>query len=272
MKNPGGGAAVPHPYRGEIDPEYTKPGRLPFPLDPSVLLSRESTRILHSGRNRIGVITVPSPTGGEELVIKEFGVRGIRRLKCLVEPSPALKAWRGARILSQRGLGTPLPVAYLEKRRRGWLESCSFITPLAAGAREIRGMFENLSVGRRTELLANLAEFVSECHGRGALHRDLSDGNVLVTPDSRGYRFLLVDTNRVRAKRRIGRIRGLKNLIRLGIPPGLQKDFLKHYLGNGPVPRWAWIWYRMNKSGYSGLLRFKRRLRLRRLAEKLRIQ
>jgi len=273
LNKPGGEAGVPPAYRGSIDPEYRVPGRLPYPLDPDLLLSSGKCRILHSGRNRIGVISVSPPgKGEEELVIKEFRIRGVRRLKSRVEPSPAFKSWRGARILRERGLGTPAPVAWLEKRRGRRLEICYYISTMATGMREIRGLFGELSGDGRMEMLSALAEFVSGCHRGGVLHRDLSDGNVLVSRDFRDIRFMLVDTNRVRGKNRVGRIRGLRNINRLGIPPGLQSEFLKAYLGMKDIPWRFRAWYRMNKAGFSGWIRLKKALRLRRLAERLRIQ
>ena len=273
MKIRSGPAGSPAFNRGEIAPAYQGLVFQPSILDPARLMSDPACRIIHSGRNRVGIAALTSAEGrGEEVVIKEFRPRGFKRLRTLVVASPALKSWRGSLAMTAAGVATPAPVAYFEKRRGPWLEKCFFITAYAGGMREIRGLYEPLPEERRRRLVSDLAGFLAAGHRGGILHRDLSDGNVLVAESGGGYRFQLVDTNRVRVKRRIGPLRGVRNLIRLGVPPGLRLFFLRRYLGVEAVPRRYLWWYRLFKGGYGAFLRLKRRLRLRRLAEWLKIQ
>src|SRR4030042_1583003 len=72
------------------------------------------------------------------------------------------------------------PAGYLEKRKRGLGERSFFFAARVDGAEEIRGLFRRLPAVELEPLLPALAAFLSQCHDRGILHRDLSAGNVLV--------------------------------------------------------------------------------------------
>ena len=86
------------------------------------------------------------------------------------------------------------------------------------------------------------------------------------------FRFYLTDTNRIRIKRHIGLLRGVKNLIRLGVPMDSQDFFLKQYLSPKQLKKYLWLWYKMNKMTYSWYIKLKKRLKLKQLARKLKIQ
>jgi hypothetical protein len=134
-------------------------------------------------------------------------------------------------------------------------------------------LFRQLPHEELSPLLRELARYLARCVSSGILHRDLSDGNVMVDKKvSERFRFYLLDTNRIRIRRHVGTFRGIKSLIRLGIPPELQRLFLTEYLSPSPVKSIHWLWYRLNKSCFTGYIRFKQLLRLKRLAERLKIQ
>jgi hypothetical protein len=236
-------------------------------------LRGEGAEVLHSGRNTVTAVRI-SPAGGRslDLVVKEFGLRGFLRLKTLLVPSKAAKAWRGAKALLAAGLQTPAPVAWLEARRGGTVRRALFITERAAGT-EIRGILRDRPEAELRPLLGELARVLRAGHDRGVLHRDLSDGNVLVERRADGgYDFRFLDTNRVRRRGRIGGRARAKNLIRLGIPPALRGFFLERYAGgDGPTPAFARR-YNRAKAAYERFLKFKKKAKLRRLAQKLKIQ
>lgn len=237
-------------------------------------LDGPGAEIIHEGRNRLGIVTWPWMIAGfPRVVVKEFGFRGLNRLKSLFGPSKAARAWRGAVALVERGLPTPFPVAFLEARRRGLVSRGYFLAGQVADAPEIRDLFRRLEGEEMGRLLAALAPFLRECHDMGILHRDLSDGNILVKrAEDESFRFFLLDTNRIRVRRRIGRRARVRNLVRLGVPAARQREFLDLYLGEGGRPGLWFAYYRARKSAYAGAVALKKKLRLRALARKLRIQ
>jgi serine/threonine protein kinase len=261
-------------YRGEVASEFDDSLFVEAILYPEELWTRPEAEILHDKRNRVGTVRVLLSSGlNRDVAVKEFPSRGIVRLKSFFQPSKAVRAWRGALALQERGLGTAAPAAYLEKRRRGLVERSYFFAAKIDDAEEIRGLFRSLPATDLERLLSELAAFLSCCHECGLLHRDLSDGNILVKKDESGRPlFYLLDTNRIRIRKKLGGFRRSKSLIRLGIPPGFQKFFLGKYFGEKPLREVHWFWYKMNKTVFAGYISLKKNLRLRQIARFLRIQ
>ena len=261
-------------FRGRLEADYQSPGFVRAISDCHKLLNKSSTKILHEGRNRIGVVRISG--GGkeaEEIVIKEFRTRGINKIKSIVLHSKAYKAWRGSNQLKGCGIKTPVPLAFLEKKHGLFLEQSFFLSGMVRGIEEIRHLFPSLSGDKLRLLLKELSRFLLYSHQQGILHRDLSDGNILVRKDEHGkYIFYLIDTNRIRKKKRIRGLSRVKNLIRLGVPPASQREFLMLYLGKERLNNLFWFWYKLNKNTYSGFIGLKKKLRLKKIAEKLKIQ
>ena len=262
------------PYRGEVTAEFDDPLFVEAILYPEELWTRPEVELLHDKRNRVGTIRVLLSSGlSRDIVVKEFSSRGIVRFKSLLQPSKAARAWRGALALKERGLGTASPAAYLEKRKHGLVERSYFFAARIDDAEEVRGLFRSLRATDLEPLLSGLAAFLSLCHDRGLLHRDLSDGNVLVKKDASGRTlFYLLDTNRIRIHKKVGGFRRSKNLIRLGVPPAFQKFFLRGYFRERPLRKAHWFWYKINKAVFTGYVGLKKKLRLRQIARFLRIQ
>ena len=261
-------------YKGMVLAAYDDPPFLQAIREPEEFWRQPGFEILAEQRNRLGVFRF-SLSGGEvkSIIVKEYSSRGVNKLKSLFLPSKAARAWRGALALGQRGLPTARPVAYFEKRRAGFVERSFFLSEKVEGAEEIRGLFRRPPAFDLDPLLSALAGHLSLCHEKGILHRDLSDGNILVKGDEPGsFSFYLLDTNRIRVRKKIGASSRVKNLIRLGIPPSLQKPFLKNYFGERPLEMTSWVWYKMNKAVYAGYVELKKKLRLKRLARKLGVQ
>jgi len=260
--------------RGKVWPSYNQPLLLRAISDCSKLLDSPSCQIIHQGRNRLGIVVLPSK-GGEkmEVVIKEFRLQGIDRWKSLFFPSKAAKAWRGACLLLSHQINTPSPVAYLEQRGNFLIKRGYYLCQRMPEAEEIRFLFPKLSAAELKVMLKSLANFLAECHQKGIFHGDLSDGNILVKKQNdQKYEFFLIDTNRIRAKKHLPLWLKLKNLVRLGVPASFQGFFLEQYLGRFNLTRSRWRWYRLCKQCFSGYIQLKKRLHLRPLARKLKIQ
>lgn len=261
-------------FRGWIHPSYNHPPFIEAISDCHRLLSLPQCQILLERRNRVGIVPLKLQDKKKaEVVIKEFKTQGIDKIKSLFLPSKALRAWKGATALVEEGIDTSFPIAYLERRKKGFLDESFYLAEKLSGAEEIRYSFLNYSSEKLRPLLKSLAHHLSHCHRKSVLHRDLSDGNILVKMENdRKFRFYFIDTNRIRFPSKLSLLRRIKNLIRLGIPPHFQHFFLEQYLGSSRFSRFLWFWYRANKIIYTWFIALKRKLRLRQLAQKLKIQ
>ncbi len=231
-----------------------------------------AAHVLLDARNRIVALPLAAGPGRfVDAVAKEFRPAGLKRLKTLAFPSKAVKAWRGAAACLERDVPTPRPMACLERRRAGIVAESWFVSGWIENASEIRPLFLELGGEDLRILIMELAAFLRRAHEQGILHGDLSDGNILVSGPP-PYRFFLIDTNRIRARRRLSRRVRIRNLIRLGVPPDAQEAFLDAYLGEGKASTGLRRLYRRAKKRYAANVALKKKLRLRRLAEKLKIQ
>lgn len=237
------------------------------------LLSSPEAEVLHEGRNRIIAVRLP---GGREAVVKIFGVRGPQKWKTLIFRSKGLRAWRGAHALKENSFGTPTPIAAFERRRRGLAVESVYIAGRVRGGREIREWFRGRPESVLRDLLAALAPVLARMHQAGIVHRDLSDGNILILEKAPSrLEFLFLDTNRVRVRRCVGPFARARNLVRLGVPPALRPYFLEEYaVSAGPLfPRRRFgLYYRTAKRTFAFWLAAKKKLRLRKAARRLGLQ
>jgi serine/threonine protein kinase len=262
------------PFNGKIHPDYNHPDILEKLSDCKSLLDEPSTRILLEGRNRIGCCRFRMPDGeDEDVVIKEYCIHGINWLKSLLLPSKAFKAWQGSNTLVQKGISTPAPIAYLETRKGMFLDSSYFLSAMLEDVVEVRSLLPVLSGEELEVLLVEVARYLSRFWEEGILHRDLSDGNILVKKRDNGcHDFYIIDTNRIRHKRRLGVLLAVKSLIRLGVPSANQRFFLQEYLQPRRLNNFLWFWYKLNKHTFTGYIGLKKVLRLKKIARKLKIQ
>lgn len=265
-------------FKGRVHPDYNTPEFLRALSGGRALVSSPAARVLLDKRNLVAAVSIPvsgppQAASAVDAVVKEFRASGFKKIKTLVVPGKAAKAWRGAAACLVRRVPTPLPLAYLERRERGFVVESYFVAARIAAAPEVRSLLRTLPPEDLSRLLAALARFLVFAHNQGILHHDLSDGNVLVRSSRPGaYDLFLIDTNRIRVRREISLLGRVRNLVRLGVPPAYQDDFLRLYLNDRRGARALRLWYRLNKQGYTGFGAFKRALRLKRLAERLGIQ
>jgi len=262
-------------YEGEVAEEYAGAEFLALLAEPEKLTAAPGAEVLLDGRNRVVAVKIGSPAGGTiDAVVKEFRLQGINKLKSAFLRSKAAKAWRGALALAGTGFNTPRPIAYLEKRSGRFIERSFFIAERIYGCREIRDDFREAKAETLRPLLSGLARTLFGLHEEGILHRDLSDGNILVKEESGKFHFLFLHTNRVRAKRRLSPGRRAKNLVRLGVPPAHRRYFLEQYAaaGDRPLREMFVFWYKLSKGGFAGWQKVKKALRLKKLARRMKIQ
>ncbi len=259
-------------FRGMLLKEYYQPSILDVLARIDELSRAPEAQVLLESRNRVVVVKLPlSPGEEKEVVVKEFRPQGLTRIRESLFASRAKRAFYRALDLKERNLATPEPIGFLEHKKRG--KKGYYLSLKVSEGTEVRHLFRHLSSSGLESLLHDLARFIRRAHDQGVLHRDLSDGNILARfSHLQGWHFCFLDTNRVKIKNKIGLWKGIKNLIRLGIPSVHQKYFLRSYLEKPNLPLTYWCWYRWLKLTFSGWIKIKKALRLKTLARFFKIQ
>lgn len=263
------------PFKGEIDDAFRGPEFEAALSRLRELIADPRAEVLFKGRNTVVALDLPLGSGRSiSCVAKSYRAAGLQKLKTLVVPSKAAKAWKGARAVAASGIETPRPLAYLERRSGGTVAESFFVAERVPGLPEIRALLRDPGPAGLHPLLDALAGSVASLHRAGLLHRDLSDGNILVRAAASGYTFAYLDTNRVRVRKRLGVSARARNLVRLGIPPADRMFFLERYAaarGEKLSPVFVHF-YKQAKLAFATWLRVKKALRLKRAARALRIQ
>ena len=183
--------------------------------------------VIYDKRNQLRVIEAPDGTlvnakrycvpHAINRVVYSLGIRQPKGRRSFLYP---------ARLL-ERGIDTPEPIAYIERRTCGMLGLSYFVSvqsPLGHTLYEL----SNSAEGTYEDLAEAVGRFVAMMHDREVLHLDLSPGNILWDKDEQGYHFAVVDINRMRFGK-VSMQQGCATLCRLWGPKRLTELVASSY-------------------------------------------
>ncbi len=146
--------------------------------------------LIHSGRNLIWQQSL----SGQNVAIKAYGSSFIKSLIYIVRKTKAQRAFENAKELRARGVPTPAPLSFGEKRGfMGRLEKSVYISLYE----ESYPLEKYLDI-KDLHVIEEFARFTAEIHRKGIIHRDLNSTNVRVTFDHGKPEFSLIDVNRMK--------------------------------------------------------------------------
>lgn len=157
---------------------------------------------------------------GHALVVKEYlQPRPVAALRYRLGAARGERAWRAARLLRERGVPTPEPVALVELDGRRHLLT-RFVPDAIPLDRMLRERFaKGADLATKRGLLQALGRWLRGLHALGIHHGDCSAKNVLVVPGERPG-FVLLDLDALAPGRRPSWRRRVKSLCQLVDPPG----------------------------------------------------
>jgi hypothetical protein len=220
---------------------------------PETLNPPAKKQALRHARNAIWSLPDPRNPGQQVTVKKPVRMYWHKTLLDRFKPSKAKRSWNGAMELLRRGVGTAMPVAYIEHTHDNTLRRnfyiCDFVPHQFAiskafmAFREGATEFEGLSA---EHVYQAFARFCLHMHHSGIYFRDFSGGNILVQREGEQLQFVLIDTARLHATPRATpmshRLADLTRALNKLHWEG-RKQFLQIYLGmSGRRLSWQYLW------------------------------
>jgi len=174
------------------------------------LFDHEGTTI-YEARNQLKTYCVE----GLDMVVKSFKrPHFINRIAyTFFRPSKAKRSYEHALELLKRGIPTPEPIAYIEKKKIGFLDRSYYVCVFERDFSEIRQ--EMLGLRGDKSFLKALATFIADVQNKGVLQQDLSPGNILSKTENGQLFFMLVDINRTEFFDAISQDERYKNFARI---------------------------------------------------------
>ncbi len=168
--------------------------------------------IVYQARNTLKRIS----HGNCDFVVKRYAVPIFmnRVAYTFFRKSKARRAYENASRLTEYGIATPAPVAYMELKRGGLLHDAYFVSVADEAPFMMRQYVDFVNSGE--DIIKQFARFTKRIHDADILHLDYSPGNILFSVDGSGKAsFSIIDLNRMRFGVPLTRRERLRNFRRL---------------------------------------------------------
>ena len=179
---------------------------------------RES--VLKSKPNLIYKVTLPQKPlfPFPQVAVKICNPRNVfKRLLSPLQDSKAERSFSAARHLIANSLDTPFPLAFLEKRKNGFVVESYYIAEYIDDYVKISDyLSENPENYKEIkEMILAVSDYVKRMHDSEMVHRDLNLANFLLSGKGKKKRLVLVDLNRYRIHKKISPFRRVFDIGRL---------------------------------------------------------
>jgi serine/threonine protein kinase len=181
--------------------------------------------VIYDQRNLLKVFTI----GNIDVVVKRFRIPILlnRIVYTFLRSSKAVRSFKYASILLERGIETPDPIAFIEEKSVGLLRFSYYICVYEKDSVHIRKQM--LGEGIDDNFIEGLAAFIAKLHDKGVLFLDLSPGNILYRKEGNNQHFLLVDINRLRFREVVTIKNRYRNVVRISGSPVIVTSLAKEY-------------------------------------------
>lgn len=230
------------PYSGDVADRYRAPEVLAGLESLPALLAAPGAAVIAEGRNRHVRVEVTVDGRAVPILVKRFGSASLARNALdRRRGTKAQRTWIAAAALAARGVGTPPPVAYLDRWDGARLAESYFLAEFLPGRVSFMDALvtlfhEDPVCAKFMALLEIVAGGIRGMHDAGFVHRDLGNQNILLLPDGQGcWRDpMFIDLNRGRLRDRLSmRDRG-RDLSRIALPSDFLRVFLEMYWRDVP--------------------------------------
>jgi len=225
------------PYRGFVDPEFRDPPLLEQLRALPAHLAPQEERAEPFQRSRVVKAALTRDGVPVSVAVKVFPRQGmVRSLLARKYGSKARRSFDVAAALFQNGIGTPRPIAFLERWERGRLTESYFLTEFTENSSTFRDELIQLyhhefQYDKILNLMDCVAAAVRAMHDADILHGDLGNQNIFLRrkgPEEWGD-VSFIDVNRGRAGRELSLRERAFDLSRITLPTKLHRFLHRMY-------------------------------------------
>ena len=186
--------------RCQINPKFANSARLLSFVESLPAVFADGGKLIWDGRNKIKLFTLAADdadSGDMHVIVKRFKhLNLLQKIIYIFRRSKASKAFRNGMELCRRGFDTPTPIACVETRQGPCIKEMFYLCDETT-LQSIEGQTDRPDWNKG--LAAAFARYAAALHGKGILHNDLNDTNVLYAPLPDGdFRFAVIDINRMK--------------------------------------------------------------------------
>ena len=238
------------PWRIQIAPGRDRPefietlARLPF------LVEKDANPLVRPGRHRVDRLLLPCGDATIDAVVKSYGAQAAWRDRlALRNGSKAERAFSTAIALRDAGVGTPAPIAVVERWEGPRLRDSRLVSVYVPHLTSFRDELERIysdapRCAPLMDLLHSVATAIRALHDAGYLHYDLGNQNIGLQRDSdqptAPWKVFFLDLNRARhTPDPSPALRGA-DLARLDLPSDFRRVFhAMYHNGYSPPPEFS---------------------------------
>ena len=254
------------PFRGRVAGDWRSSDLLLALVRIPALINSDEAEVLTSGRNRNVKIDLVCKRQTLTVVVKAF--RRPSLLKNAIDRrfrgSKARRTWLAAVHLAEAGVGTPEPVAFLERWVEERLVESYVVTIFQEGVtsftQELNHLFRHEpECAKLMELMESVAVAVRAMHDAGFQHNDLGNQNVLLRRqgDAVWGDIQFIDLNRGRIRDSLTPPQRARDISRLYLPSDFLRVFKEMYWDMVP-PEEFQTWEQRYRKGYAWHSRTRR--------------
>jgi tRNA A-37 threonylcarbamoyl transferase component Bud32 len=231
------------PFRGRVSGDWRSSDLLLALVRIPALINSDEAEVLTSGRNRNIKIDLVCKRQALTVVVKAF--RRPSLLKNAIDRrgrgSKARRTWQAAVHLAEAGVGTPEPVAFLERWVEERLVESYVVTRFQEGISSFTHELNNLfrhepECAKCMALMQSVADAVRAMHDTGFQHNDLGNQNILLRRlgGEKWGDVQFIDLNRGRIRGSLTPPQRARDISRLYLPSDFLRVFKDMYWGMVP--------------------------------------
>ncbi len=232
------------PFRGCISNAFRSPDLIDWLERIPALIHADGAEVLCAGRNLN--VKMEAPCGGKSItvVVKAFGKPSLVKnaIDRTFRGSKAQRTWLGAVHLDEHGVGTPEPVAFLERWVERRLIESYFITIYQEGLSDFTAELGRLfrkdpQCYKFMALMQTVADSVRAMHDAGFLHNDLGNQNIMLRRGEDGESWSdvqFIDLNRGAIRAALSERERGRDISRIYLPSDLLRVFKEMYYCDVP--------------------------------------